>query len=266
LTLLFRFLQGKAKVTMKTKAFTRLAGILTAAAILAVGCTMGENGDDVIGKWDCGDQGDNVTATLRSNGRLTISVTYSSGWMMYEYTATPPWYEMRNQITSVVIGGNVASIGSNAFRDHTNLTEMFIPGSVISIGRSAFAGSGLTSVTLGSRVKTIGNGAFANTGLTSIIIPNSVASIGDSAFTGCAALTFVTIGSGITSIGNCVFDDCASLTSITVLSLEPPTINEDAFERVDKTTVCLYVPEKSLDTYKSADGWKDFTCVNPADG
>ena len=54
---------------------------------------------------------------------------------------------MCSDLTSVVIGNSVTSIGSYAFSDCSGLTSVTIPESVTSIGDGAFDGcTGLTSV------------------------------------------------------------------------------------------------------------------------
>ncbi len=132
--------------------------------------------------------------------------------------------------------------------------------SVTSIGDGAFANhSGLTSVTIPNSVTSIGNYAFFNcSGLTSVTIPNSVTSIGDSAFNGCSGLSSVTIGNSVTSIGDSAFKDCSGLTKLVSLAVEPPICGEGAFEKVDKTTCQLLVPQESINKYKTANQWKDF--------
>ena len=132
--------------------------------------------------------------------------------------------------------------------------------SVTSIGDGAFANhSGLTSVTIPNSVTSIGNYAFFNcSGLTSVTIPNSVTSIGDSAFNGCSGLSSVTIGNSVTSIGDSAFKDCSGLTKLVSLAVEPPICGEGAFEKVDKTTCQLLVPDESINKYKVADQWQEF--------
>ena len=140
--------------------------------------------------------------------------------------------------------------------------------SVTSIGDGAFANhSGLTSVTIPNSVTSIGNYAFFNcSGLTSVTIPNSVTTIGDSAFNGCSGLSSVTIGNSVTSIGDSAFKDCSGLTKLVSLAVEPPICGEGAFEKVDKTTCQLLVPQESINKYKTANQWKDFLNILGYDG
>ena len=137
---------------------------------------------------------------------------------------------------------------------------MTIPNSVTSIGTFAFYGCpSLTTVTIPNSVTSTGDGVFSGcSGLTTVTIPNSVTSIGQAAFSGCTGLTSVTIPNSVTSIGNYAFYKCTGLTNLTSLAVEPPTCGEGVFEKVDKTTCQLLVPEESINKYKTADQWKEF--------
>ena len=143
-----------------------------------------------------------------------------------------------------------------------------IPNSVTSIGDNAFlVCSGLTSVTIPNSVTSIGYGAFEGCSeLTSVTIGNSVTSIGDYAFTDCSGLTSVTIGNSVTSIGYDAFRGCSGLTKLVSLAVEPPICGKGAFEKVDKTTCQLLVPEESINKYKTADQWKEFLNILGYDG
>ena len=204
-------------------------------------------------------------------------------------------------LTSMTIPNSVTSIGNGAFYGCSGLTSVAIPNSVTSIGESAFRGcSGLTSVIIPNSVTSIGDGAFGGcSGLTSVTvdknngtydsrdncnaiietstnklivgcknttIPNSVTSIGDRAFEGCSGLTSVTIPNSVTSIGKYAFYNCSGLTKLVSLAVEPPICGEGAFEKVDKTTCQLLVPEESINKYKTADQWKEFLNILGYDG
>jgi hypothetical protein len=84
---------------------------------------------------------------------------------------------------------------------------------VNAIGGRAFDGTWdrYLEVTLPNSIKTIGYGAFAGSGITSITIPDSVISIGEQAFYGCNNLTIVTMGKSVKNIGDMAFYWCINL-------------------------------------------------------
>jgi hypothetical protein len=90
------------------------------------------------------------------------------------------------------------------------------------------------------------------------IVPHSVTEIGDYAFSRSNGLTSVTIPSGVKTIGEYAFELPTRLTSIISLNLVPPNIGGRG---VLRSGACLYVPENSIDAYRSADGWGEFECV-----
>ena len=120
-----------------------------------------------------------------------------------------------NQLT--IQSGEVKDLD---FRDLGNLTTVILGNGVTSIGDSSFFKcSSLTSITIPSGVTSIGEEAFYGcSSLTSIIIPESVTSIGNYAFYDCSSLETVTFrdNSQLTSIGDRAFQYCSSLTSITI--------------------------------------------------
>ena len=123
------------------------------------------------------------------------------------------------EIPSTYQGKPVTAIGSEAFRDRTDIVgSVVIPDSVTTIGESAFEGcSALTSINIPDGVTSIGRYVFSGcSSLTEITIPDGVASIGDNAFEGCSALTSINIPDGVTSIGRYAFSGCSSLTEITI--------------------------------------------------
>ena len=121
-------------------------------------------------------------------------------------------------IPSNIVDKTVASIGTNAFYQRSNLTDIVIPNTVTIIDQGAFANcTSLTNVTIGNHVALLGPGAFANCeSLSSVAIPHSVTHIGHDAFSSCTALTQVYIGNGVTNIDDWAFLSCANLTNVTI--------------------------------------------------
>ena len=187
------------------------------------------------------------------------SVTSIGGWAFYACS----------KLTSVTFNAEKCSkMGDFAFLYCRKLTSLTIGDKVTIIPDSAFYGcSGFTSVTIPNSVTSIGGCAFYGcSGLTSVTIGNSVTSIGDLAFARCSGLTSLTIGNSVTSIGKYAFCDCSGLTKLVSLAVEPPTCGEGVFEKVDKTTCQLLVPEESINKYKTADQWKEFLNILGYDG
>ena len=63
------------------------------------------------------------------------------------------------------------------------------------------------------------------------------------------------VGSCVTTIGERAFYKCSGLTSITINAVTPPELGSDAFYG---STCPIYVPEESVNAYKSASGWSTY--------
>ena len=213
--------------------------------------------------------------------KLTIgdNITKIGNYAFYNCTSLP----------SVTIPDSVTSIGDSAFRDCSSLTSITIPDSVTSIGKRAFnycssltafygkyasadnrclvidgalnsfAPAGLTEYIIPNGITSIGEAAFQNcSSLTSVTIGNSVTSIGEYAFHYCSSLTSVIIPDSVTSIGYKAFQSCSSLTSVYCKPTAPPVGTISMFY-VNASYLKIYVPRNSVDAYKSAEGWKDYS-------
>ena len=119
-----------------------------------------------------GECGTNLTwSYVESTHTLTISGTGA----MADYSRDGyPWSAYTSDITNIVIGDGVTSIGRKAFAycDNEYMTTVTIPNSVTTIGTKAF---------------------LCCSGLMTVTIPNSVTSIGDCAFEDCNSLTEITV-------------------------------------------------------------------------
>ena len=194
-------------------------------------------------------------------------------------------------LKSVTIPNNVTSIGKSAFEYCTGLTNVTIGNSVTSIGEHAFAYcSSLASITIPDSVISIGDDAFSGTAWykaqpdgivyagkvlyeykgsmptnTSIIVKEGTTVIADRAFSGYSNLASITIPNSVTNIGDYAFSGCTGLPEITCLAEVPPTIQSNTFNNI-RRSIPLYVPEESVDLYKSATYWKEFTNIQPIGG
>ena len=198
-----------------------------------------------------------VTATISGSGdnlTLTISGTGAMRDFSNNTMYLPPWYDIKNNIKTLIINAGVTTIGNYAFWQCTNLTgTLTIPNTVTSIGNYAFrfCYSLTGTLTISNSVTTIGNYAFDGCNFTAInvdannqyyssqdgilynklqdifvhipasitgavTIPNTITSIPNEAFVYRSSLTSITIPNSVTSIGDNAFYSCSGLTSVTI--------------------------------------------------
>ena len=202
--------------------------------------------------------------------------------------------DCRPYVTTVTLPEGVTSIGEYAFYSCSSLTDITIPECVTSIGENAFWNCPIVSINIPAGVANIGFGAFVCPGLVSIVvdeanavydsreacnaiieknldvlisgcktttIPEDVVAIADFAFC-CCEFTSISIPSGVSYIGIAAFGGCSSLTSITCRATKPPYIMDGAFDGVPRS-IPIYVPASSVEAYKSANGWEEFSYIQP---
>ncbi len=144
-------------------------------------------------------------------------------------------------------------------------TEYAIPDGVLYIKESAFfQAANLASVEFPASLKGIHAAAFEEAGLTSIVLNEGLEYLSARAFYACENLTFVDLPSTIyiyssgNDIGAYTFRDDINLTAIACRSTKVPELGYDVFDGVPADAI-VYVPAESIDAYKAADQWKDFT-------
>ena len=184
---------------------------------------------------------------IPNNYILTISGTGDMGDM----DSNPLWENYKSDITTVVIGDGVTSIGECAFYGCTSLATVSIPASVTSIGESAFDGcTRLATVSIPASVTSVGSDAFENTpwlgdqpdgvvyvgkvaykwkgDATIATIADGTISISPRAFSS-AQITSVSIPASVTSIGVGAFQSCQDLTSV-IIPASVTSIGNFAFQ------------------------------------
>ena len=157
---------------------------------------------------------------------------------------------------------NNTTLTSEELREHTttylNMTSVVVGNCVTTIGTSAFDGAtSLSSVTLGENVEVIDSYAFRSCdGLTDVEIPYGIIEIGIGAFTTCSNMDSLIISETVERISSNAFKFCTNLQSITLEAVVPPSLGLNVF---DNTNNCpIYVPSESVNTYKSATNWSDY--------
>lgn len=183
------------------------------------------------------------------------------------------FYECSN-LSSIDLPKNIKDL-EGVFYHCTGLKSIIIPDSVKSLStfvpkddgdmrpdiKGCFAGcTNLTNIVIPNSVTSFGDGCFVDcSSLKNINIPNSVTSLGKGCFYGCISLTSITIPKSVVFLGSECIDGCPNLNEVTCQAIVPPTIDY-AYSLNNKT---LYVPEKSIEAYKTAKYWKDFEKILP---
>ena len=177
-------------------------------------------------------------------------------------------------LKSVNIPECVTSIGGGAFNDCGSLASVTIPNGVTSIENGAFHGCrSLKSITIPEGITRIGFDTFKGCrSLTTIIIPNGVTNIECEAFMDCSGLASVTIPNSVTNIEDGAFQNCRSLTDVNCYAPEPPSVSTTEYDGevwdgfpfgqyyIEEHTT-LHVPASSLEKYKTALRWSDFSNI-----
>jgi hypothetical protein len=150
---------------------------------------------------------------LLGNSQALIDI--SDDLVATDYTNTS-YNISKADISSVVIGIDVSSLGYEVFYNCSNLKSLTIPNSVTLIDASACKQCiNLSSITIPDSVTSIGENAFAYCeAATSITIPNSITIINYATFADCNTITSINIPKSITTIKKHGFINCINLTSI----------------------------------------------------
>lgn len=205
-----------------------------------------------IGKYACGSD----LQALENIGLYNINIPQSVN-TIEEYAFAGCHAHMAS------IPNSVNNIGDGAFAHCKDLYGVTISEGISVINSYMFwYCDNLRTFSIPKGVKEIKNCAFQGCPkLSSVSIPNSVISIGEQAFYK-SGLTSITIPNSVTSIGRIAFWECRELTSIHCKSDIPPTIENDnvrgAFDGNIFSSATLYVPQGTIEAYKSAYEWSKF--------
>ena len=163
--------------------------------------------------------------------------------------------------------------GADLYVNGELVTDLVIPNTVPVVKDYSFSYfKGLKSVTVSDGVKRIETNVFREcTNLTTVAISESVSWLGGGSFSGCSSLTDIYIPSKIEALYAEMFALCSNLKSVTCTAVVPPSVTHPngapaqggQFYNVPLSECTLYVPEESIDAYKSANKWSEFGQILP---
>lgn len=191
-------------------------------------------------------------------------------------------------IEEVLLPVTLKEIGSQAFLKTSQLKTIEIPENVSTIGQEAFRESGITTVKLPNGVTNIASRAFyycpelteivtygtmSNDDpnamihayclegcpqLTRFEIPQSIRILGQGLLGGNRKVTQLTIPANVTQINFSAFNN-TSIREVKVEGTTPPQVLERVWYGFPDDITIIRVPAESVDKYKNANGWKDYT-------
>lgn len=171
----------------------------------------------------------NFSWTLDDNGVFTIK---GSGEMPNATDKNLPFKDYKKNVKSIVITGDITSIGDYVFYEMGNVTELTITAPIKHTGKYSFAHcTMLSSINFSNSeaLDTIGEASFANcSSLPHINLPANVTTIEDFAFMYCTGATQLTLGDKVKTIGNYSFLYCSKLPNV-LFHNSVTTIGESAF-------------------------------------
>lgn len=138
------------------------------------------------------------------------------------------------------------------------MTNEFLP-NVTNIGSGAFSRGTIKNICGLDKLETVGSVAFeyCSAWENEVYLP-SIKSLGYRSFYGCSSLKHVILGPNLTELGGQVFWFSRGLIDVTFLSVTPPTgVDQQTFEGCNNCLI--YVPDESLETYKTTEGWSQFS-------
>jgi hypothetical protein len=140
-------------------------------------------------------------------------------------------------LEEIVLSEDITTIPTCAFLQYKNLGGVVNHPNLTSIGNCAY---NTTSI---SRIENLGS-------ITTILGGNTI----EATFGNCAKLYFVRLPATLTSIGRQAFYGCKALETFICEAVTPPSLDSTAFTSTNSTFV-IYVPDASLEAYKSASNW-----------
>lgn len=225
-----------------------------------------------------GNYGENITWEIHNDGKLVVNGSGDMVDFTQAESSNREWHPYRKDVTSVIIGEGITSIGDSAFFGFENLVCAHLPDGVVRIGAIAFGicrklvninipssvnafkqycfngCNSLNNFKIPDGVTVIPTSMFHNTALENIVIPDSVTRI-VKAFSRCSNLKSVVIGKNVDTILSGSFVQCTSLDTVFYKGTkeEWESISIDATDNealLSATLHCEYDP--NADT---VDGW-----------
>ena len=157
--------------------------------------------------------------------------------------------------SKLVFPEGLIEIGDYAFYGQNAIHEIVFPKSLTTIKTGVFTAIGIEKLVIPGNVKRIGSFFHCNK-LVEVIVEEGAIESGSYDY--CKKLKKVTLPTTVQTVNG--FSECDSLTDFYIKAQTPPKgVSSYTFkETVYNDNFTIWVPMESVDTYKSADGWKEY--------
>ena len=197
----------------------------------------------------------NITISFSQSVNLdetSYEINDDGGITINNYTGSSSNVAIPESYTIDGVTYPVTSVGSETFRNNTDIQTVVLPDTITSIGENAFEScSNLTTINLPEGVKDIGNSAFSScTKLSDIVLPDTLTTIGNGAFWNCQSISgTLNIPASVTSIGR----GALVLQSLTEFTVDAGSEHFAAVDGIlyskDMTRLLVYPRAKSATNF-----------------
>lgn len=177
---------------------------------------------------------------------------------------TGAMFEGCKKLVEVILPDTCTAISMNTFNGCSELQNIVIPSSVNSIGQYSFYDCKKLGITLNApNLVTIDGNAFQRSGIKAVKDLGKVKVLRLRTFQQCDSLETVVLPSTLEKIeGYAVFYGCPSLKSVVIYATTPPQLEQaNSFSEggISKGAGYIYVPDESVEAYKTASNWSTYT-------
>lgn len=165
---------------------------------------------------------------------------------------------------SPLLPAGMKSLGKSCFANCVKLTGTSILHGVKEVPSRAFMGcTSLSVIGLSKNLIKIGSKAFEATVLEKVDFqPTALSMIETDAFKNCEKLMTVCLPYTLNTLENGAFSGCSALDSVACAVTTPLSIKAGVFTAIMRNAK-LYVPHVSVNIYKAAPIWKNFSGIGP---
>jgi hypothetical protein len=174
----------------------------------------------------------------------------------YGTTKIAPYaFNYAQSLETMDLPNTIVEIGPYAFRNAVNLKPFILPPKLTRISNYMLTGVKWSEINIHEGITSVGYAAFYScSNFVQITFPQSLEIIESYAFESCSSLTTIHLGQNIRLIQSGAFVRSSKLSKVIIEAVVPPSLESSCFDS-NASNRLFYVPDASVDAYKSATNW-----------